>query len=99
MKLRRIIEFVVGVLIALFLIRKYNDTSGSKYLIDFIMPYQPFKAIFVVVLIIISSNLIAGKPKDYSVFFILFWLSYLQIRLKRIEIASDSQIVFLSITC
>jgi hypothetical protein len=73
---RRILEFIVGVIIATLLISQYSDKSGSRYLIDFIMPYQPFKAILVVVLMIISSRLIAGKPKDYSKRFyeLLVWL-------------------------
>lgn len=75
-KYRRIVEFIGGVAIATFLISQYSDKDGSRYLIDFVMPYQPFKAILIVVLIIVSSRLIAGKHKDYSKNFygLLVWL-------------------------
>jgi hypothetical protein len=65
-KYRRILEIIVGVIIAIFLISQYSDNGGSRYLIDYIMPYQPFKGILVFALIIISSRLVTGKPKDYS---------------------------------
>jgi hypothetical protein len=76
MKYRRTFEIIAGVTIATFLISRYSDRQSSRYFIDFIMPYQPFKAILIICLIIISSRLIAGKPKDYSSNFyqLLVWL-------------------------
>lgn len=65
----RIIEFIVGALIAVFLIGKYSDGTSSRYLIDFIMPYQPFKAMLFIALVIAAYRLIGGKSKDYSPFF------------------------------
>ena len=67
--LKRTCEFILGVLIAVFLIARYSDGQVSRSLVDYVMPYQPFKAILVVVLILTASRLIAGKPKNYSRFF------------------------------
>ncbi len=66
MTLRRILEFFCGVLIVVFLIGKYNDTNSSRYLVDYIMPWQPFKSILVVILIVVAYRLIGGRTKDYS---------------------------------
>ena len=66
---RRKLELIIGILIAVFLICRYNNQGGSQYLIDYIIPYQPFKVIAVVSLIIVAARLIAGKPKDYSKLF------------------------------
>lgn len=69
MKFKRIIQSTVAVLIVLLFGTVYSDHNGQRFLIDIIMPYQPFRAILVVVLIFIAYKLIDSKPKDYSKFF------------------------------
>lgn len=66
MKLRRISEFLLGVFIIVFLMGKYNEINSSRYLADYIMPWQPFKTILVVTLIVAAYKLIGGKTTDYS---------------------------------
>ena len=69
MKYRRTLEFIAGVMIVTLLMCRYCDKNGCTLLIDFLLPYQPFKAILIIALIVLSSRLISGRPKDYSKFF------------------------------
>lgn len=66
MKLRRTSEFLFGVFLVVFLIGKYNDARSSRYLVDYVMPWQPFKTILVIMLIVAAYRLIGGKTRDYS---------------------------------
>lgn len=75
MKLKRIIEFTVGVLIALFPFAIYNNANGQHFLIDFVIPYPPIKFIIIIDLFITASKLIGGPPKDYSKIFYSFLIN------------------------
>ena len=69
MKGRRILEFMVGLLIVLFLLGRYSHGGVSRPLVDFVMPYPPFKGFIIIALTLINFRLIGGKSKDYSGFF------------------------------
>ena len=68
--LRRIVEFIFGVVIVVFLLASYGDRYHPvKHLIEYITSNGFLQIIIVIALIILAARLIAGKKKDYSPFF------------------------------
>lgn len=82
--LKRLVEIITGVLIAVFLLCRYAEKGISKPLVNYVMPYQPFKAILIIILIIPASRLIACKPKDYSSFFYKMLSTFLATLLRKL---------------
>jgi len=67
---KRIFEFILGVIVAISLFSSYGDQHHSrKLLIGYITSNVQLQNIITIGLIILASKLIAGKPKDYSKFF------------------------------
>ena len=64
---RRIIEIISGMIIALSLLANYSGTTnGSKLLIWYVLTPAVLKVITWITLCFIASSLMFGKSKDYS---------------------------------
>jgi hypothetical protein len=68
----RFFEFIAVVIIAILALLQYGTGKSEHNIIAFFIPYQPYNAIIVIALLIVTSRLFAGKPKDYSRFFYLY---------------------------
>lgn len=64
---KRIFEIILGVIITMFLLGSYGDGHNPrKLLIEYITTNGLLQVFTAVVLVLLASRLIAGKPKDYS---------------------------------
>jgi hypothetical protein len=68
--LKRIIEIIVGMAIALSLFASYSDdTHESRLVIWYLFTPKVLQVIVWIVLFLIASRLVYGKYKDYSKYF------------------------------
>ncbi|MDQ2720244.1 MAG: hypothetical protein M3Z26_10875 [Bacteroidota bacterium] len=68
--IKRIIEFLLGVVVTLFLISSYGDKyNPSKPLVAYITTNKALQISIIIVSIVLAFRLIGGKSKDYSKFF------------------------------
>lgn len=68
--IKRIAEFLLGVVMVLLLLGKYGDrTHPMKPLVAYVTGNGILQAIIYIVLILLAYRLIGGRRKDYSRFF------------------------------
>jgi hypothetical protein len=65
----RYFEILLGIIITLLLLGKYCSAAGCRSLLSYIIPVALLRPVVFIMLVIVASRLIAGKPKDYSKFF------------------------------
>ena len=70
LSLPRIVEFILGVILAAILVARYQDAPGNaRYLLEYLIPRKPLFLLATIFLFLLAARLIAAKPKDYSNFF------------------------------
>ncbi|HET9824910.1 MAG TPA: hypothetical protein VFP87_06220 [Chitinophagaceae bacterium] len=71
LNLPRIAEFLSGVVLATILVTRYYDKTGKgKYLLEYLLSWNPLFIFVTIFLFLLAARLIAGKPKDYLNFFL-----------------------------
>jgi hypothetical protein len=70
LRLRRIVEFFLGVILATVLVARYQTAPGNgRSLLEHLIPWKPLWIVATIFLFLVAARLIAGKRKDYSNFF------------------------------
>jgi hypothetical protein len=66
--LPRFVEIFLGVLLVIVLITRYSADPQlqNKYVLEYIIAYQPLFILVTIFLFLVAARLLAGKPKDYS---------------------------------
>ena len=71
LSLPRIVEFLLGVILATVLVARYQTGPGNgRALLEFLIPWKPLWLAATIFLFLLAARLIAGRPKNYSNFFL-----------------------------
>jgi len=71
LNLPRIVEFFSGAILATILVARYQTAPGNaKSLLEYVIPWKPLWLAATILLFLVAARLIAGRPKNYSNFFL-----------------------------